>query len=725
MTTARRGKTSQGIANPLRTIRQAGAKLFRDPDGSYRVEGRPDLTATLDRKVLDVALLPRNDADQDAAVADLLDGIEVVLCTDDKAATLEVWALVENARLSGCLALDTETMVRPEFREPVEIALTLDGRPYVHQPTDGAAGYALNPRRAAVRLLQAYAGEGRVVLFDMAAIGWPTVAPLLEGVPTLAMFNAVFDVKMILAGGGPEPLCRIFDTMTAMRLVDGTRPNMAAAAKVLLGVDLPKELGAADWSASSLPDDQIRYAALDAVITWHLWQAQRERFDGTDENAQEIVDEPIIAVARMELAGMPLDAPTHRVMIQGWQKEHTAALAALNAAWGASFAGPPSQARVRTYLEWVLDDEALEAWPRTGKTGALSGDAKHIKAHGGDVPGVPELLTLRQWDKALSTYGQALLDRVDEGRLYAGFLIAGATTGRASSREPNLQNMPRRSRELADFRRIFAAPDGRAIVAADYSQIELRCLAAISGDETMNDLYDAYGAVYKDPVARAAYDVHTRTASAFSDHAEPTKEERSIAKAINFSLSYGAGPGGVAGYAKGAYGVDMDLDEAREKIAAFRETYPDVAAWQDQHIRDCRKQGFVSTVGGRRWRWEWRAKSWDDPSLDDLWEWQLPDALSGFTRNYALNHPIQGTCAEIMWLALAYCDRSLRRLDARIVAVVHDEIVVECRAGRVPVGQVSRILVREMTRAWREFFPDAPYLGLVDVSSGPTWADAH
>jgi DNA polymerase I-like protein with 3'-5' exonuclease and polymerase domains len=169
----------------------------------------------------------------------------------------------------------------------------------------------------------------------------------------------------------------------------------------------------------------------------------------------------------------------------------------------------------------------------------------------------------------------------------------------------------------------------------------------------------------------------------------------------------------------------MTEEDAADVIATWRDTYPRIVEWQNDQRWRTKQDGYVSTVGGRRWWWEWRAKEWDDPRLDDLEDWQVEDAVSGFSYTYACNHPIQGTCAEVMQVALAHIDRALRPYDARLVATIHDEVVLVVKDDPATIRAVRRILRCKMTRAWLEFFPDAPRRGLVDIGVGYTWADAH
>jgi DNA polymerase-1 len=706
----------------FKDIKSADATLYRDT-GYTKVwldgEVEPDLhtrLAAVTPAVL-TAITPTVAADDRATVDALLAGYEVTLVTSTPVARAAVYRLLADAD-DGPVALDTETMVLPEYRGPVPIAINKDGSIAKRQPKDGAAGYALDPRRARVRLLQAHAGGRAIYLFDMSAVSWDAVAPLLKG--DVALFNAVFDIKMILASGGPEPAGRVFDTMTTMRLLEPCERypvGMEEAARLLLDTKVPKGLGAADWSGE-LTEDMRRYAAVDALVTYRLWQAQQQEMTEADRAAQAITDECLLATARMELAGMPHDGDAHHAFIAAVTEEAATAQQALVAATG--LPPTPTDTEVRAWLASALDDEALMDWPTTGKTGALAVNRIALtQTAAAGVPGVPELLAVRRWGKALSTYGEPLLRHVaDDSRLYARFLVAGARSGRYSSREPNLQNLPKRGRHelLAGFRRIIRAPEGRRILAADYGQIELRIMAEVSGDETMCAAF------------AAGDDVHMAMARNLAggdwealDDAE-RKRARSLAKSANFGLIYGSGPAAFARSAT-ANGTPLSTEEAAAIIATWRETYPGIHEWQQEQTWRCRQDGYVQTVGGRRWWFDWRARPWDDPMLDELEDYQVDDYVRGFERNYSLNHPVQGTAAEVIAIALSYADRALRDYPARIIAVVHDELVVE--ADTDAADAVADVLQTEMTRAWQDFFPEAPTTGLVDVGGGPTWADAH
>jgi DNA polymerase I-like protein with 3'-5' exonuclease and polymerase domains len=709
----------------LKSLTESGAQLWRNGDQVHltnATQEQQQRLADLYPEVLGAVIAKVTD-EQRVQVTELLQHHQIAVITDNEAAAAAITTILSSS--PEVIAIDTETEVMPGFIVPIPIAITKTGTISKRQPKTGDAGRALRHTTARVRLLQVYAGGPTIYLFDMRHVDWSTVAPVLTTAP-IAMHNAVFDVKMIVASGGPEPTHRIFDTMTAMRLVNGTRPSMADAAKYLLDINLPKTLGASDWHVDNLTQDQLEYAALDPVVTLELHLAQMDLFDDVDHNAQEIVDEAIVAVARMELAGLPVDEAKHAEMVVQWKQDLTESLKKLSAYIPSVAAKKlPTNGEVVSYLKSVLSQEQQEAWPKTAKGGALAVSKDVLKIHGSDIPGISELLVARQWAKAISTYGDTLAAKTENGKLFGSFMIAGARSGRASSSSPNIQNLPKRSRLMAEFRSIFAAPPGHVIISADYSQIELRALAAVTGDEVMREIYRKFGQYHRTPEKAAEFDLHMATAKSYSVGDVPTKEERSIAKAINFATAYGSGARGIRDFAESAYGVRMEVEDAQAKLDAFRQTYPSVFEWQLEQARQSREDGYVMTLGGRKWHWKWRAIDFDSEKLDELEDWQIDDAIEGFHRNYALNHPIQGTCAEIMWVALAMLDQALRPWNARIVAVVHDEIVVLSDSDPQIIKNVMSITRRKMTRAWLEFFPDAPFRGLVDCHAAPTWAEAH
>lgn len=665
-------------------------------------------------------LRPKVTAEEAARVRSYLDGagISVVYVTDVAAACQAADELLREAVESGVIGIDIETAVRAEHQRPLPIAITKYGRKARRQPKEGDAGLALDPYRARIRLLQAFAGGRQVYVFDLDRIGWEVVRSIVGRAPALAAFNATFELKF-LSMAGVEPACRVYDVMTACWLTHGCRPSLDEAAGLYFAMVLPKILGGSDWSTAVLWPEQIEYAGLDAVLTVWLWQEQRQAFDEADENAQELADGCLLATARMELAGMPIQCQRHEHLIRQWQDELRTAEDRLLTVTGGQPLNTPAQ--VVSWLDRVLPADLHDAWPRTDG-GQLTSSAPVLKLHL-DVQAVPELLEVRKMRKLLSAFGSVLLDKVHPitGRLHPSFLVAGARTGRFSSRNPNLQQMPKR--QLKAFRNSFTAPPGRMLVVADYSQIELRVAAELSGDKAMLAAY------------QSGVDLHTQTACGVSGHDHPSEDERTLAKVLNFGLLYGAGAGTFRNFAQAGYGVVLSLEQAEAAREAFFATYAGLRTWQHQTASGGRCAGYVQTAGGRRWRWAWDAPAWfaegdelgdynppdDDPVAWSSWSPRHHGDPPGFRFTFALNHPVQGSAAEVAQLALDQLDRALRRYDARITATVHDEIVVECAEDQTTVCAVLRLMRTKMTIAFLAFFPDHPWRHLVGIKVGRSW----
>ena len=556
---------------------------------------------------------------------------------------------------------------------------------------------------------------GRVVstvyVFDMRSVTWADIAPLFT-LP-LAIFNAVFEVKRLIHEAGIEPTGRIYDVMTAVWLTDGKRPSLAEAIAVNYKIALPKELGASDWSADILTPEQIEYAALDAVLCRLLWNTQQnELFDDIDKQCQQVVDAVTPAIARMELNGMPIDVAAHRAQIARWQTELAAAEKALHLASPLRDLRKPAE--LQAHLNDVLDADALAAWPRTD-TGRLMTRRQQLQINS-DLPALAELLQVRALQKMIDAFGESLLEAINPvtGRLHTSFLIAGASTGRFAARGPNLQQSPKQ-RE-AGFRKIFAAPSGQLVMALDYNQIELRAVAELISD------WFGYDSILRQSFA-AGLDAHTATAMSMTGKNRPedvTKDERQLAKPCNFGLLYRMGNRGFYNYLRVNFVPDITFEDACELRARFFAGYPDMARWQDEYARHTREQGYTQTVAGRRWRWKWRAQNPEDVDEDTPF---YEDVIVGFRGAYAVNHPVQGSSAEVMQIALTRLDQALRDAPVQIIATVHDEAVLLVPDDIDSVKRIGAIAQQEMIAAFLEVFPDAPTLNLVDLKVGPTWGD--
>ena len=304
---------------------------------------------------------------------------------------------------------------------------------------------------------------------------------------------------------------------------------------------------------------------------------------------------------------------------------------------------------------------------------------------------IPLIFDYRQAVKLRSTYAVALPEAADEGgRVHTCFRQTGTATGRLSSAEPNLQNIPVRTSLGREFRKFFIAPEGKRLVDADYSQIELRVLAALSGDENMTAAF------------LSAVDIHTVTASqVFRLTPEQVSPElRSRAKAVNFGIVYGISDFSLS------QDIHVSKKQAGEYIRAYEETYRGITAYLKKTVEEAKESGYSTTAFGRR------------RIIPELRSGKA--MLRAFGERVARNSPIQGTAADLIKIAMLRVDNRLRAegLAAKLILQIHDELIVEA-PGR-EAEQAKEILVREMQRAETLSVPLS-----VEAGIGKSWAEAH
>ncbi|MSX12601.1 MAG: hypothetical protein F2811_08730, partial [Actinobacteria bacterium] len=256
------------------------------------------------------------------------------------------------------------------------------------------------------------------------------------------------------------------------------------------------------------------------------------------------------------------------------------------------------------------------------------------------------------------------------------------------------------------------------VLALDYNQIELRAAAEFVSD------WCGQPSILRQAFADGL-DAHTATAQRMTGKVRPedvTPEERQAAKPCNFGLLYRMGARGFFNYLRTSFEPDITYEEASRRRDLFFAGYPDLARWQDEYSRHSRECGFTSTIAGRRWHWEWNAKSEEDVDPDAPF---YEDQLAGFNGALAVNLPIQGSCAEVMMLALARLHTVLRDQPASLIATVHDEAVLLVPNDMQVAGTIADIARREMVAAFLDVFPNAPTLNLVDPKIGRNWGETQ
>ena len=336
----------------------------------------------------------------------------------------------------------------------------------------------------------------------------------------------------------------------------------------------------------------------------------------------------------------------------------------------------------------LYEKMGLTGSKKKGKTG-YSTDAQTLEEMHGESPIIDDILEYRHVTKLKSTYTTALTDVADEnGRIHTDFKQALTATGRLSSAEPNLQNIPIRTRLGREMRKFFIADEGYTLVDADYSQIELRLLAHISDDYTMKEAF------------LNGDDIHRKTAAAVFGMPEEfiNDEMRKRAKAVNFGIVYG-----ISGFSL-SKDIGTTVSEASKYIKNYLMNYPSIDAYLDEVVKNAEKDGYTTTIMGRR-RYIPELKSPKAP-------------LKAFGKRVAMNAPIQGSAADIMKVAMINVHRALKEadLDARLVMQVHDELIVEAKDSDVEA--CKRLVKEEMEKAVTLSIPLT-----VDVTSGKNWLE--
>jgi DNA polymerase-1 len=347
-----------------------------------------------------------------------------------------------------------------------------------------------------------------------------------------------------------------------------------------------------------------------------------------------------------------------------------------------------SPPQLRTILYEKL---RLSPGKRTSK-GQLSTDASVLEKLRDAHPIVDALLQWRELDKLNSTYLEALPRQVDprDGRVHTTFNLTGAATGRLSSSNPNLQNIPVRGELGRQIRRAFVPGSAdQLLLVADYSQIELRILAHLSGDEGLKAAFES------------GVDIHTATSAKMfglpEDQVDPAT--RSRAKAINYGLAYGMNAWGLASR------LEITAEEAQEFIDAYFASFPQIRDFLDRQVARAAAEGFTETIlGRRRYIPELQASN---PRVRDM------------GRRMALNAPIQGSAADVFKLGMLRVDAALRAsdLDCRMLLTVHDELVFE--VGGAQIEAAAELVKLEMESAHELEVPLR-----ADLGWGPNWAEA-
>ena len=495
--------------------------------------------------------------------------------------------------------------------------------------------------------------------------------------------NAKFDIQFLFSIGilvnGP-----IFDTFLAAKLLrtsDGPKSaSLASVAKHYLDIELSKEEQTSNFD-SELSKEQLDYAAYDTLILLELRRTMIEEIkkNGLIEAAR-LEFKCVYAIADIEYSGIYLDKEKWNVLLRDTEKRKETALSILYPYIGYPVMQLGLLGENRSYGFNVDSNKEILSMLNKNGIDVLNTSRQSLMKYKDD-PLVSALLEYRHHAKALSTFLYSVPGQINikTDKLHPKYSQMGAGSGRMSCGGPNIQQIPRDK----EFRCCFTAPKGRKLVIADYSQIELRVVAQMSGDVRMIGAY------------QKGEDLHRLTASLIigKEMNEITKYERQSAKAVNFGLVFGMGANGLMKYATNIYGVEMTYTEAEIFRNRFFLAYKGVEGW---HTKIKNGMPLVSrTLAGRK-------HTYSDKS-----------GLSG-----RYNMPVQGSAADILKNALGMLYDSVKNTNTNIIAVIHDEIILECD---VEEAEKTAIILKEnMEHAGVRYMKDVPVIA--DVKITDDWA---
>ena len=544
----------------------------------------------------------------------------------------------------------------------------------------------LDPHHDKIRLVQLAWKENILIIdcFSFLPKGLDLLKEVLETPSVKVLQNAKFDIQFFMAIG-ILPL-NIFDTMLAAQILaplgGPKRFNLAELTRYYLKEEVDKALQKSDWS-KDLTDEQLMYAGKDVEVLLRIYEVlTKQIYERKLTDIAAIEFRCVFSIAQMEYYGIKLDLKSWTELTKKIENEKKDAISQLNA-----FTDSPTYTQMTLWGGEEIVNNNFESNPyvlsllhkynipvdNTSKS-ALSPYRLH--------PLVIALTRYRTASKMLSSFLHPMRQMIhpDTGRIHPKYGQISAISGRMSCYSPNIQQIPR----SLEYRKCFIAPEGRKLLIADYSQIELRVMAQITQDKRMLDAY------------KNGEDLHSLTASFLLNKSvqEINKEERQYAKAVNFGLIYAMGSAGLCQYALQSYGVEMSLKQAEKFRKLFFEAYPGVRRWHNQlnHQQSTRGQ----TISGRKFM---------------------------FPQGYGLpilsNTPVQGTAADILKKALGDLACKLKGLDTYIVATVHDEIIVECP--EKDASYFAKMLKDTMEEASNTILRSVPME--VEVSIGQSWSE--
>jgi DNA polymerase-1 len=599
--------------------------------------------------------------------------------TDETA--LDRW--IEDARHTGYVAVDTETdSLESVTARLVGVSLATAPNKACYIPLGHGGGDLLGenpdqiPLDTALAKLKALLEDpavlkiGQNLKYDLGVLAQHDIriAPLDD---TIVMS---FDLEAGLHGHGMDEIAELFLGHSCLKFKDmvGTGKKQIEFSEVPL-------------------DRATEYAGEDADVTLRLWKRLKPRLSADRvTRVYELVDRPLVPViAAMECAGIKVDREELARLSAEFAEQIEIVEREVHAIAGEKFTiGSPKQ------LGEILFDKMGLKGGRKGKSGVWSTDVNEMERLARDgEPIAQKILDWRQLSKLKSTYTDALQAQINPktGRVHTSYSLTGAQTGRLASTEPNLQNIPIRTEIGRQIRHAFVAEPGNVILAADYSQIELRLAAHMANVPQLKAAFEA------------GEDIHNRTAEEL--FGEVNRETRGRAKTVNFAILYGISRWGLAGR------LEISPDEAQEIIDRYFERFPGISQYITDTLTMARETGFTETLFGRKTHFP-RLKS------------KTQHERQGSERA-AINAPIQGTSADIIKRAMARMGPALEKAglaEVKMLLQVHDELVFELP--EKDVESATSVIRDVMASAAEPLVRISVPLG-VDIGTGPSWGAAH
>jgi DNA polymerase I - 3''-5'' exonuclease and polymerase domains len=531
---------------------------------------------------------------------------------------------------------------------------------------------ALDPWKGKIRLIQISSPENVVLLIDWFKIsqyGKRLVKAFLEDSKRIKVFhNAKFDIKFLMVNG--IKISNVIDTMLLNGVLEAGLKNslkLDSIASKHLGLEISKKEQTSDWGADILSENQLKYSAIDSGILIPLADVLIKEVKMSElKDTLELELGALPAIVGMELNGIKVYIQKLNSLKRGLQNKQYALLEKLQEEIGVRF-NPKSPKQVKNALAVININVKSTAKATLSK---LAPNHKEIQTLLDYKEVTKQLEFARKIPKAINS---------NTGKLHSNYFQLGTATGRLSCTKFNLQQVP----HIKSFRECFVPEEGNVFVISDYSQMQIRIAAEYSQDPVMKEIY------------QKGEDLHIITASVLTgkNMSDISSEERSLAKVLNFGMMFGMGADSLVKYAWSNYHVELTPEQASTFISKFYEKYADLKMWQNRVSNE--SLYATRTMLGRR---------------------RLFPGGGNYTQ--LINSPIQGVEADILKTVLSKLPNNLKDTSAKLVATIHDEIIVECK--EQDGNTVLEIVKDTMEKAGQRFLKTIPVVAEASIAS--SWA---